>query len=340
MEIVTAKQESVPATCEPAWRAAMREAIRDPAELAERLELPNDVVRRARAAAVDFPLFVPRSYLRKMKIGDLNDPLLRQVLPLDEETNPQPGFGPDPLAESDATLTPGLLQKYEGRALLVATGVCAVHCRYCFRRHYPYHDGPGRAAKWATALDAIRSDVSLDEVLLSGGDPLTIDDADLARMASQIGAIPQIARLRIHTRLPVVIPERVDSRLLDWIEDCRLAVVVVLHANHANEIDADVADACDRLRRAGVMLLNQAVLLRGVNDTLEQQLELSRVLVNAGVTPYYLHQLDRVAGAAHFETEASLGVQLVRQLRDRLPGYAVPRFVRETPGDRGKRVLA
>jgi EF-P beta-lysylation protein EpmB len=274
-----------------------------------------------------------------MRPGDPADPLLRQVLPLDAETRPADGFAPDPVGDLDAQLTPGLLHKYHGRALLVTTGACAVHCRYCFRRHFPYSDAPKGLAAWDAALETIADDRSIHEVILSGGDPLTLVDPTLAALADRIAAIGHVARLRVHTRLPVVIPSRVTDELIGWLTGTRLTPIVVLHANHANELAGEVPAAIARLADAGVPLLNQAVLLRGVNDLIDSQAALCERLVNLRVMPYYLHQLDRVAGAAHFETPVDEGRQIVAALRVRLPGYAVPRYVQEVAGATGKTLL-
>jgi EF-P beta-lysylation protein EpmB len=223
--------------------------------------------------------------------------------------------------------------------LLVTTGACAIHCRYCFRRHYAYDELPPAAEAWAPALAAIAADASIDEVILSGGDPLTLSDARLAALAEQLAAIPHVRRLRIHSRLPIVLPERVDDELLAWLSGTRLTPVMVVHANHAAELDDEVAAACARLSAAGAMLLNQTVLLRGVNDDAQALAALSRRLIELRVTPYYLHQLDRVAGAAHFEVPVERGLALVEQLRAELPGYLVPRYVHEVAGEASKRPL-
>jgi EF-P beta-lysylation protein EpmB len=323
-----------------AWQKELRDAIRDPRELCRMLDLSAEYEAAAVRAADDFPLFVPRGYASRIRRGDPHDPLLRQVLPLDAERLDVPGFGADPVGDAVAALGPGLLQKYQGRALMVATGACAVHCRYCFRRHYPYSDGPRSLDAWEPALEQIAADPTLDEVLLSGGDPLTLLDNWLLRLARRLAAIPHLRRLRVHTRLPIVIPERVCDELLDWLRGTRLVPIVVVHANHPVELDDTVAQALARLVDAGVVVLNQAVLLRGVNDQAEVLVELCRRLVDLRVMPYYLHQLDRVRGAAHFEVEEEVGRRLVAELRARLPGYAVPRYVREAAGQEHKLVLA
>ena len=323
------------------WRQALRSAVRDPAELCRLLELPATLIPAALQAADKFGLFAPRGYIARMRIGDPHDPLLRQVLPLDEELIEVPGFTVDPVDDGAAQLEPGLLQKYGSRVLLVTTGACAVHCRYCFRRHYPYSEAPKSPAQWQPAIDAIAADATIDEVILSGGDPWTIVDEVLEPLVRKLEQIPHLRRLRVHTRLPIMVPERVCDSLLRWFSasGTRLSPICILHANHAAELGDDVAGACERLRRAGVTLLNQTVLLRGVNDTVATLDELSRRLVDVGVIPYYLHQLDRVAGAAHFEVPENEGLHLITALRERLPGYAVPRYVREIPGEKSKSPL-
>jgi len=317
----------------------MRDAIRDPAELCAVLELPPwfaESARRVNARAHHFPLFAPRGFVARMRKGDPADPLLRQVLPLAEELDDVPGFTADPVGDAAAARAPGLLQKYHGRALLVTTGACAVHCRYCFRRHFPYEDAPRSLAHWQPAIDAIAADRSLHEVILSGGDPLTLGDATLAALVERLAAIGHLRRLRIHTRLPIMIPQRVTDALIGLLRGTRLTPIVVIHANHANELDAAVGRTLAHLADVGIPLLNQAVLLRGVNDTLADQVALSERLVDLRVLPYYLHQLDRVAGAAHFEVPVESGQRIVEELRMRLAGYAVPRYVAERPGAANK----
>ena len=318
------------------WQAAMKDAVRDPAELCRLLELPEEFALHAEAACRDFPLFVPRGYVARMVPGDLEDPLLRQVLPAEAEMHDSPGFVADPVGDAAATLSPGLLQKYPGRVLLVTTGACAIHCRYCFRRHFPYQQTPHTLASWQPALDAIAADRSIHEVILSGGDPLTLVDESLATLADHLADIPHVRRLRVHSRLPVVIPERVTTELIEWLTGTRLVPVMVIHANHAQELAGDAVTAIETLVDAGIPVLNQAVLLAGVNDSLEAQLALSERLVDLRVMPYYLHQLDRVSGAAHFEVPLHQGELIIKQLQERLPGYAVPQFVMEIPGAKSK----
>jgi L-lysine 2,3-aminomutase len=321
------------------WQEAMKDAIRDADELCRLLDLPAEFASAAKEASRQFRLFAPRGFVARMRVGDPNDPLLRQVLPLAEEMADAPGFTVDPVRDDLAERQPGLLHKYEGRILLVTTGTCAVHCRYCFRRHFPYEETPRSIADWQPALDEIAADETLHEVILSGGDPLTLVDATLSDLIDALTDIPHLRRLRIHTRLPIVIPERVTNKLIDMLHGCRLTPIVVLHANHVNELDSHVASAIGRFSDAGIVLLNQSVLLAGVNDSVEAQAALCERLVDLRVLPYYLHQLDRVAGAAHFEVPVAEGGRIIRQLRERLPGYAVPRYAAEVPGAGSKTIL-
>jgi EF-P beta-lysylation protein EpmB len=267
-----------------------------------------------------------------MRKGDPDDPLLRQVLPVHHELQDAPGFAEDAVGDLTAVRPGGILHKYRGRALLIVTGACAVHCRYCFRRHFPYNEHSAARDAWRGALDALGSDTSIDEVILSGGDPLTLSDRRLAGLTQALDAIPHLKRLRIHTRLPVVLPERVDDALLAWLMHGRLRRIVVIHANHARELDASVERACRRLLDTGITLLNQSVLLRGINEDAGVLATLSERLFECGVMPYYLHQLDRVRGTAHFEVDEATAVGIMRDLAGRLPGYLVPRLVREEAG--------
>jgi EF-P beta-lysylation protein EpmB len=313
------------------WQEALKDAVRDPEELCRLVGLPQPAAGTRRAAR-EFPVFAPRTYIARMRYADPHDPLLRQVLPLEEELAAPAGYSPDPVGDLAAAVHPGLLHKYHSRILMVTTGACAVHCRYCFRRHFPYSEGPRSPQAWAGALDIIAADHSIGEVILSGGDPLTLVDAHLATLAKRLAAIDHVRRLRLHTRLPILIPQRVTSELLDWLRGTRLTPIVVIHANHAHELHGAAAEAVGQLVDAGIVVLNQAVLLRGVNDHIDPLTELCERLVDLRVMPYYLHQLDRVAGAAHFEVPETTGELLMQALRERLPGYAVPRYVRETAG--------
>jgi EF-P beta-lysylation protein EpmB len=340
--IVTSPTESVrtrsPLPISPSWQQVMKEAVRNGAELCRLVGVPLELADDA--AARDFPVFAPRGYIARMRFGDAADPLLRQVLPLKAETDAVPGFSIDPVSDNRAKLAPGLLQKYPGRVLMVTTGVCAIHCRYCFRRHFGYSESPRSLADWEPSIAEIESDPSVHEVILSGGDPLTLVDRQLAALVERLAEIPHLRRLRIHTRLPIMIPERVTDELLRWLRGTRLTPIMVIHANHAAELDDAVAMAIGRLVDSGVPLLNQAVLLRGVNDGTDSLVALSERLVEMRVMPYYLHQLDRVAGAAHFEVPVAEGLRLIEEMRSRLPGYAVPRYVAEIAGETSKHVLA
>lgn len=321
------------------WQQAWREAVRDPRELLALLGLEQAAESVSAAAAVQFPLRVPRGFVARMRHGDINDPLLRQVLPLNEEMRPVPGFDIDAVGDGAARAGRGLIRKYNGRALLVSTGSCAVHCRYCFRRHFPYAEETAAAGGWRDAVAAIAADPGIDEVILSGGDPLSLATPKLAELTDALAGVPHLRRLRIHSRLPIVLPERVDDEFITWLGALPWATSVVVHANHGNEFDASVAAAMTRLRQAGATLLNQAVLLRGVNDSEQALADLCERGFDAGVLPYYLHQLDRVAGAAHFEVSDATALDLHRALLHRLPGYLVPKLVREVAGDASKRPL-
>jgi len=320
----------------PVWQTALADAISDPAELLQLLELDPALLPAARAAAARLPLRAPRGFVARMRKGDPADPLLRQVLPVGAETAPTPGFGADPLGERQALKAPGLLHKYHGRALLLATGACGIHCRYCFRREFAYT--AAGAGHWRQGLDYLANDSSLSEVILSGGDPLTLSNRRLESLLTALAAIPHLRRLRIHSRQPIVLPERVDSGLLQLIGGSRFPVVMVLHANHPQEIDQAVAGALRKLAGKAT-LLNQTVLLQGVNDSAAVLASLSELIFNLGVLPYYLHLSDPVRGTAHFRVEAAQAVAIVQALRARLPGYLVPRLVCEEPGKPGKTLL-
>ena len=278
-----------------------------------------------------------RGFVARMRHGDASDPLLLQALPQLAELDVVPGFQADAVGDMAARSAQGVLHKYQGRALLIASGSCAINCRYCFRRHFPYGDEMAAAGQWRKALEHVRQDDSISELILSGGDPLSLATAKLEELSRGLADIAHVKRLRIHTRLPVVLPERVDDAFTHWLSELPLQKVVVLHANHANEFDAAVDAACARLREAGATLLNQSVLLRGVNDDADTLAALSKRLFAAGVLPYYLHQLDRVQGAAHFEVDDARALALVDAVRQRLPGYLVPKLVREVEGDPSKR---
>ncbi|OAL57636.1 MULTISPECIES: EF-P beta-lysylation protein EpmB [unclassified Halomonas] len=323
----------------PNWQQQLSHAIRDPKVLCERIGLSREWWAGAKVGHDLFEVCVPEAYLNRIAYADINDPLLRQVIPLGEEALTPHGYVNDPLEEAEHQPVKGLIHKYAGRVLLIASPNCAINCRYCFRRHFPYSDNSPSRAQWQQALDYLRSDTTIHEAILSGGDPLAANDRQLAWLVEQLESIPHLKRLRIHTRLPVVIPDRVDDALLGWLASTRLQKVVVLHINHANEIDQAVVEACARLKQAGVTLLNQSVLLRDVNDDVPTLATLSERLFEAGILPYYLHVLDPVQGAAHFDVPDSEARELVAQLRDHLPGFLMPRLVREIPSKGSKTPL-
>jgi EF-P beta-lysylation protein EpmB len=321
------------------WQQLWRESITDPRELLDVLGLAHRADELLPAGDTGFPLRVPRGFVARMRRGDANDPLLRQVLNSPEELVAVDGFVADAVGDMAARAARGVLHKYDGRALLIATGSCAVNCRYCFRRHFNYADDTAAANRWIEAVEHIRSDNTITEVILSGGDPLSLSTPKLAELTDALASIKHVCRLRLHTRLPIVLPERVDDELITWITRLPWPVVIVVHANHANEIDDHVDAAMARLRTAGAALLNQSVLLRGVNDNVDALASLSERMFESGVLPYYLHQLDPVAGTAHFAVDDDTARGLIDALCGRLSGYLVPKLVREVPGGASKTPL-
>ncbi|KGE04863.1 EF-P beta-lysylation protein EpmB [Pseudohaliea rubra] len=323
------------------WQAQLRAAITSPAQLAAALALDPAHFGDSAGAAADFALRVPQPFLARMRRGDPDDPLLRQVMAAGVELQAAPGFNDDPVGEvAEANPRPGIVRKYAGRALLLVAGGCAVNCRYCFRRHFPYGENALSRAECDAALTWLADEDDIEELILSGGDPLLAGDRYLAELVDALHRLPRLKTLRVHTRLPVVIPDRVTAGLLDALDRDGLRTVLVLHANHGNEIDRAVQGACERLRGRGITLLNQAVLLAGVNDSADALAGLSDALWDAGVLPYYLHLLDPVRGAAHFAVPDDRAQRLVGELATRKPGYLVPRLVREVPGAASKRELA
>jgi L-lysine 2,3-aminomutase len=321
------------------WQQLWREAVTDPLELLHLLGLETRAAELLAHADTGFAVRVPRGFIARMRHADATDPLLLQVLPGAAELLRTPGYSTDAVGDLDALEAPGVLHKYEGRALLIATGSCAINCRYCFRRHFPYAEETAATSHWRASINHLASHSSISEVILSGGDPLSLSTAKLAELTDALTNIPQVRRLRIHSRLPVVLPERIDTELIGWLRDLPLQKVLVVHANHANELDESTAEACHRLAAAGVTLLNQSVLLRRINDTVDALVNLSERLFACGILPYYLHQLDRVQGTAHFEVEDRVALELVEAMRILLPGYLVPRLVRETAGAASKTPL-
>jgi len=314
------------------WKEELRDAITDPLELLARLDISEVELKAPLLHTSNFPMRVPESFVRRMIPGDANDPLLLQVLPTERELTSGPGFTRDPLQEKDYNPIPGIIHKYNGRVLMVTTPVCAVNCRYCFRRHFPYGENNPGKRNWLNSLDYIANDQTISEVILSGGDPLATDDQHLQWLVSEIEKIDHVKRLRVHTRLPVVIPGRIDEKLLDWVTATRLTTVFVLHINHPNEINQDLVSALAQLRKEGIQLLNQSVLLSGVNDHYEVFVTLSEKLFESGILPYYLHLLDPVEGAEHFDVPLARAIEIHDGMRAQLPGYLLPRLVRDVPG--------
>ena len=321
------------------WLSQLADVVTEPDELLQLLNINADAQLLAgRDARRLFALRVPRAFIARMEKGNPDDPLLRQVLTSQEEFIAAPGFSTDPLEEQNSVV-PGLLHKYRNRALLLVKGGCAVNCRYCFRRHFPYADNQGNKRNWQAALDYIAAHPELDEIIFSGGDPLMAKDRELDWLISALESIAHIKRLRIHSRLPIVIPARITDELVARFERSSLQVLLVNHINHAREIDDAFRHGMARLRKAGVTLLNQSVLLRGVNDSAQTLADLSNALFDAGVMPYYLHVLDKVQGAAHFMVSDDEARAIMRELLTLVSGYMVPKLAREIGGEPSKTPL-
>ncbi|WP_217514052.1 EF-P beta-lysylation protein EpmB [Vibrio metschnikovii] len=332
--IITRKHQSV----EQNWLQQLANGISDPEQLLTRLAIDPTPWRSGFKARALFAQRVPQSFVERMEKGNPHDPLLRQVLPLSDEFIIHPGYSTDPLEEQN-NATPGLLHKYRNRCLLIVKGGCAINCRYCFRRHFPYQDNKGNKSVWQQSLDYIAQHRQLNEVILSGGDPLMAKDHELSWLVEQIAAIPHIKRLRIHSRLPVVIPARITDELVSLCAETRLQVILVTHINHANEINAELSQQLARLRAEKVTLLNQSVLLKGVNDSVPAQVALSEALFDAGILPYYLHVLDKVQGAAHFYVSDEQARTIIAGLIEQVSGYLVPKLTREIGGRPSKTPL-
>lgn len=333
MRIIT---RTTPSVDTENWQNTLATAFRHSDDLLAYLELPQTRSTQLDMAATSFPLLVPKPFADLMEKGNANDPLLRQVMTHPEETRHIKGFVTDPLDEQQSNVQPGIIHKYHGRVLLIAATGCAVNCRYCFRRHFAYQDNQIGRKHWQAALNYVRQDNSITEVILSGGDPLLLNDSLLSDLLTHIEAIPHVKRLRIHTRLPVVIPARLTPELITRLGQSPLQCSMVLHVNHANELSRDLQQGLKQLHQHGIALLNQSVLLRGVNDQLIHLSELSELLFEFHVLPYYLHLLDPVQGAHHFHVDDQEAINLHRQLLANLPGYLVPKLVREVPGKANK----
>ena len=319
-----------------AWQQALVQAFTDPQELLQALELDQHMLPASAKVTKQFPLMVPRDFVARMEKGNPHDPLLRQVLALNDELIITPGFQADPLGERQVNPVPGLLHKYHGRVLLTLVGKCAINCRFCFRRHFPYVDNNPGTQGWEQALAYIAADPSIVEVILSGGDPLIANDKVLSSFSARLNQIAHVKRLRIHSRIPIVLPERISPEFLAWSQTVRQQLIMVTHCNHAQEINLPVKTALQRLRETGMTLLNHTVLLKGVNDNIETLVALSEALFAEQVIPYYLHQLDKVQGAAHFEVDLATGQALHYALTQRLSGFMVPKFVFEKAGAKAK----
>ena len=321
------------------WLQQLADVVTDPTELLQLLSLEQHAdLAAGNDARKLFALRVPRAFIQRMTPGDAHDPLLLQVVTSRQEFVDAPGYSTDPLDEQ-SSVVPGLLHKYRNRALLLVKGGCAVNCRYCFRRHFPYQDNQGNKRNWQAAIDYIAEHPELDEIIFSGGDPLMAKDHELAWLVGALEKIPHLKRLRIHSRLPVVIPARITEGLCQILAETRLQVLMVSHINHAQEIDDELRYGMQMLKRAGVTLLNQSVLLRGINDDAQALANLSNALFDAGILPYYLHVLDKVQGAAHFFVSDNEARALVRQLLTMVSGYMVPKLAREIGGEPSKTPL-
>ncbi|MCH8529822.1 MAG: EF-P beta-lysylation protein EpmB [Saccharospirillum sp.] len=320
----------------PDWQKELRNAVRSVDELLRLLELKRGDLPWQPDDHPRFPVRIPASFVRRMQKGDPRDPLLLQVLPAALEKQTLPGYVADPLAEVGQSATPGLIHKYQGRVLILATETCAVHCRYCFRQHFPYGENRLSTDQWQRILDYLHADPSISEVIFSGGDPLSLSNNKLERLLTDLARVPHLTTLRLHSRTAVVLPSRLDQGLVTLLSQKRWRTLLVLHCNHARELNEEVAAALLPMRKAGVTLLNQAVLLSGINDQLNTQVELSQALFDQGVLPYYLHLLDPVAGAARFQTDDRAARELWQAMQAKLPGYLLPRLVRETPGETAK----
>jgi EF-P beta-lysylation protein EpmB len=334
-QIITQIDHDLHLCDEKSWQKELGEVITEPERLLALLSItPNDYIQHFKARTL-FPVRVPLSFIKRMKKGDINDPLLKQVMPLSKEFLITDGYSSDPLDEHD-TVAEGLLHKYKHRVLMIVKTGCAINCRYCFRRHFPYQDNSPNKKRWQSALDYIAAHNEINEVIFSGGDPLMASDDHLAWLIEQIEKIPHVTRLRIHSRLPVVIPKRITKGLVTLLKQSRLKATMVLHINHPNEINHELIAALEPLREARIPLFNQSVLLRGVNDDANVLITLSEVLFDAGIQPYYLHLFDAVQGAAHFDVLEENAVEIVKTMLASLPGFLMPKLVREIAGQANK----
>ena len=334
-QIITQIDHDLHLCDEKSWQKDLRDVVTEPEQLLALVNIaPDDYLQHFKARSL-FPVRVPLSFIKRMKKGDFNDPLLKQVMPLSEEFSLTDGYSADPLNEHD-TVAEGLLHKYKNRVLMIVKSACAINCRYCFRRHFPYQDNSPNKKRWQSALDYIAAHDEISEVIFSGGDPLMANDNHLAWLVGQIEQIPHVTRLRLHSRLPVVIPNRITASLVALLKNSRLKATMVLHINHPNEINDELILALEPLRAARIPLFNQSVLLRGVNDDAKVLCNLSETLFDAGIQPYYLHLFDAVQGAAHFDVNEADAVAIVNDMLASLPGFLMPKLVREIAGQANK----
>jgi len=324
----------------PRWQQELQSAFTNINELFSFLNLNVEDLGSYSKAAQKFPLLVTHSYAKRIAKSDWNDPLLRQVLPHPDELTSHPSYLSDPVGDTSASISPGLLHKYYGRILIISTGACAIHCRYCFRREFPYSDNSAHRSQLDSIKQYLSNHTEVSEVILSGGDPLTLSDSKLQQLLEQLAKQPHIERIRIHTRLPIVLPSRITDELLKTLLSSPKKIIMVIHSNHPNELNNEVSEALQLLKNAGVTLLNQTVLLRGINDNANTLVELSHRLFNCSTMPYYLHLLDKVTGAMHFDSTQAHSDNIYQQLQERLPGYLVPKLVREEAGKKHKTLMA
>ncbi|MBJ9703953.1 EF-P beta-lysylation protein EpmB [Acinetobacter calcoaceticus] len=322
------------------WQSQLSDLITDPLELLNLLELSTDqLLSGAILASEQFKLRVPRAFVGKMNVKNPFDPLLLQVLPHHLELEEHPEFVTDPLGEEAANQLPGVLHKYQSRFLLTLTGACAVHCRYCFRRHFPYQENLPKNDDWLNIKNYIETNPNINEIILSGGDPLTLSNRKIALWLERLSSLKQIKILRIHSRVPIVIPNRIDEELISLLKNSRLRIILVVHSNHASELDDFTCSKLLQLSAEHITVLNQAVFLKGVNDSAQTLIDLSYRLFEARVMPYYLHVLDKVKGAQHFDLIPSEIDDIYRDVLANLPGYLVPKLVREIAGEKNKTPL-
>ncbi len=322
------------------WQQALAQAVTHIDELCARVGVDSATLNMAKSADTQaFPLRVPESFIERMVPGKADDPLLLQVLPQARESVATPGYGPDPLEEADQNPVPGVLHKYRSRILVMPTGACAVHCRYCFRRHFPYQERGLSGQHWSNILDYIQKHPDVNEVIFSGGDPLLVSDTVLVRYFNELASLPQLKRIRLHTRIPIVLPERLTRDFFSICESAPLPLIMMIHSNHPQELSPALIKRLKTLSQTGIQLYNQTVLLKGINDDPSVLAELSERLWEAKVQPYYLHLLDAVEGAQHFDLSVGKAKDIHRELRALLPGFLVPTLVREEPHATAKVVV-